>query len=348
MHCPRLDHFAKILPNDHIKNQTVVMNCCVMTNAPLFDSYDEMMSSQWLLTTKKLLKYGRWPNECVRCKEQEELGLKSDRLQWIDYHKDSLVDHGSDYLTVSMMVDNICNTACQFCDPHISSKIASLQKFPLKIRQIGPYEEKLPVHRITQIDLEGGEPSNSKNVKQLLTNLPQRVNTVKIYTNARSFLYELVPVAERGIKVQISISLDGVGPVQEYVRWPTQWSEFCETIEQYKELQIRFPDTVNLSFKTTICALNLFDLPNIIDFAEKQNISHSVSQLAYPRVLQISATNSYTATAKQRLIKSQYELCQQFALGTATQKKENQQEIDKFIDQQDTLRKISIKDYIVN
>ena len=347
MHCPRLDHFAKVLPHDQKENQTAVMNCCVMTDAPLFDSYDEMMRSKWLSTTKQLFSNNRWPAECVRCKQQEDIGLKSDRLQWIDYHQYLLVDHGADYLMVSMMLDNVCNTACQFCSPHISSKIASLQTVPLKIRQVGSYEEKLPLNRITQIDLEGGEPSNSKNVKQLLTNLPQRVNTIKMYTNARSFLDELVPVAERGIEIQISISLDGVGPVQEYIRWPTQWSEFCQTIEKYKELQIRFPDTVSLSFKTTICALNLFDLPNIINFAEKQNIVHSVSQLAHPQALHISSANSYTISARKQLEKSPSELCQKLAHGVATQK-ENQQEIDKFIDQQDTLRKISIKDYIVN
>jgi len=370
MHCPRLDHFAKILPHDQKENQTVVMNCCVMTNAPRFNSYDEMMSSRWLSTTKKLFSNDQWPTECVRCKDQEEIGLKSDRLEWIDFHKDLLIDNGSDYLTVSMMLDNICNTACQFCSPYVSSKLASLQPVPLtirqgvfspyvgsklaslqpvplKIRQVGSYEEKLPVHRITQIDLEGGEPSNSKNVKQLLTNLPQRVNTIKMYTNARSFLDELVPVAERGINIQISISLDGVGAVQEYIRWPTQWSEFCQTIEQYKELQIRFPETVNLSFKTTTCALNLADIPNIINFAEKQNIVHSMSQLAHPQVLHISSANSYTISARKQLEKSSNGLCQKLAHGVATQK-ENQQEIDKFIDQQDTLRKISIKDYIVN
>lgn len=347
MHCPRLDHFAKVLPHDQKENQTAVMNCCVMTDAPLFDSYDEMMRSEWLSTTKQLFSNNQWPAECVRCKQQEDIGLKSDRLQWIDYHQYLLVDHGADYLMVSMMLDNVCNTACQFCSPHISSKIASLQTVPLKIRQVGSYEEKLPLNRITQIDLEGGEPSNSKNVKQLLTNLPQRVNTIKMYTNARSFLDELVPVAERGIEIQISISLDGVGPVQEYIRWPTQWSEFCQTIEKYKELQIRFPDTVSLSFKTTICALNLFDLPNIINFAEKQNIVHSVSQLAHPQALHISSANSHTISARKQLEKSSSELCQKLAHGVATQK-ENQQEIDKFIDQQDTLRKISIKDYIVN
>ena len=82
MHCPRLDHFAKVLPHDQKENQTAVMNCCVMTDAPLFDSYDEMMRSEWLSTTKKLFSNNQWPTECVRCKEQEEIGLESDRLQW--------------------------------------------------------------------------------------------------------------------------------------------------------------------------------------------------------------------------------------------------------------------------
>ena len=345
MHCPRLDHFAKILPHDQKENQTAVMNCCVMTDAPLFDSYDEMMRSKWLSTTKQLFSNNRWPAECVRCKEQEDIGLKSDRLQWIDYHQYLLVDHGADYLMVSMMLDNVCNTACQFCSPYISSKLASLQIVPLKIRQVGSYEEKLPLNRITQIDLEGGEPSNSKNVKNLLVNLPQRVKTVKIYTNARSFLDELVPVAERGIEIQISISLDGVGPVQEYVRWPTQWDEFCHTLEQYKKLQEQFPELVSLCFKTTLCALNVFDVSNIIAFADQHKIVHSMSQLAYPAVLHIAARNNYTVAAKEKLSMSGNEILKKLAVGIAVNKV-NQQAIDEFIAKQDQLRHISIEDYV--
>ena len=345
MHCPRLDHFAKILPHDHQLNQTAVMNCCVMTDAPLFDSYDEMKQSQWFMKTKELFSNNQWPTECIRCQEQENLGLKSDRLQWIDYHQDLLTNHGSDYLMVSMMLDNVCNTACQFCSPHISSKLASIQNYPLKIRQVGSYEDKLPLDRITQIDLEGGEPSNSKNVKTLLDNLPHRVKTLKMYTNARTFLDELVPLVEKGIEIQISISLDGIDQVQEYLRWPTLWTEFSNTLQKYKDLQQRFPKLVNLCFKTTVCALNIRDVPNIIEFAKQQNIVHSISQLAYPAVLHISATNSYTIAAKEILSNSQDELCKKLALGLATGK-DNQQEIEEFIATQDKFRKISIGDYI--
>ncbi len=345
MHCPRLDHFAKILPHDQKENHTAVMNCCVMVDAPLFDSYDSMMHSDWLAETKQLLSKNQWPSECVRCKEQEGIGLTSDRLYWIDYHGILLKDHGSDYLVVSMMLDNVCNTACQFCSPWISSKIAALNNSPFGIRQATSYQDKLPWDRITQIDLEGGEPSNSKNVKQLLKNLPQRVRTVKIYTNARSFLDELISVAEANIEIQISISLDGVGSVQEYVRWPTQWDEFCATVEQYKQLHTQFPELVNLCFKTTLCAFNVFDISNIVDFAAKQNIRHTMSQLAYPLVLQIAASNIYTIAAKEKLQHCGNEVLEKLALGIAT-KGTNQQDIDRYIVKQDSLRQIRIKDYL--
>lgn len=345
MHCPRLDHFAKILPHDYKPNQTAVMSCCVMTDAPLFDSYDEMIGSEWFTQTKKLFFDDKWPVECVRCKQQEEIGLVSDRLQWIDFHQYLLKDHGPDYLMVSMMLDNVCNTACQFCSPHISSKLASIQNSPLKIRQVGSYEEKLPLSRITQIDLEGGEPSNSKNVKSLLGNLPHRVKTLKMYTNARTFLDELVPLAEKNIELQISISLDGIGPVQEYLRWPTQWNEFCQALEKYKKLQEQFPKLVNLCFKTTLCALNINDIPNIIEYAKSQDIVHSMSQLAYPSVLHISAINHYTVRAKEKLLSSDDETLKKLALGMAVNNA-NQQQIDEFIANQDRIRKISIKNYI--
>lgn len=343
MHCPRLDHFAKVVPKE-ILNTHAVMNCCVMIDAPTFNSYDEMMQSQWLADVKNQFTKNIFPKECVRCREKEEIGITSDRMFWLESHKE-LQSKKSDYLTISVKLDNICNTACQFCNSKTSSTIAHLSKSKIKIYEVGNFLDTLPTDRITQVDFEGGEPSNSKNVKLFLENLPSNVDTVKIFSNGRSFMPELIPLAQKGITVQISLSLDGFEKIQEYIRWPTKWQEYKKTIVAYKNFVKEYPKQVSIHFFTTVCAFNVNDLENIIKFAQDCDITISFSQLSKPRELAISNLNRFTTAAKEKYINSPNEYLKKLSRGIAT-KSNNEKQLDDFIRSQDQLRKIRIEDYI--
>ncbi len=343
MQCPRLDHFARIVPGKS-PGTTLITNCCVMVNAPSFSNYDNMMQSRWLKDAKSKLENDEFPKECIRCKEQEKVGLISDRMFWLDVHKNTQ-EIKPDYLVVSLKLDNICNTACQFCKPDTSSKIASLHKHSIKIQETGNFYSVLPTDRIIQLDFEGGEPSNSKNVSDVLQNLPKNVKNIKIYTNGRSFMKELLLAAQKGVQVQICISLDGVGKVQEYVRWPTKWQEYTDTIFEYKDFAREYPDLVSINFFTTICALNVNDLENIIDFSEKCEIPISMSKLSTPEELDISKSNKLTIRAKSIMENSQKEYLRKLSQGVAIGMN-NDDKIDQFLTKQDSLRDINIKDFI--
>lgn len=346
MHCPRLDHFAKLHPPLLWSNKPkVVMGCCVMTGAPSFGSYDEMMRSQWLEEIRRSFAEDKFPKECVRCKEFEDLNLESSRLHYVTEQDRTVKDFGENYLTVSLMLDNICNAACQFCTPEISTKIASLTSNNYQIRDATPYYSNLPIDRITQIDLEGGEPSNSKNVKKLLKDLPPNLKSIRINTNCLSFMEELIPIAEQGISILITISTDGVEEVQEYMRWPTKWPKFLSTLRQYEAFAQAYPKLVNINLHTTLTALNVYDLDNIIEFAKTNNLAHSIAQIAEPAVLKISEINSFTLSAKEKFSKSNNQYLIKLAEGIATGR-ENQVLLNNFIKSQDSLRKINIQHYI--
>lgn len=343
MQCPRLDHFVKIIP-DEDPFTSVVSNCCVMVDNPNFTSYDEMMQSQWLKDIKRDFSNDIFPKECIRCKEKEEIGLQSDRTYWLDVHNNSNKSK-SNYLIASFKLDNICNTACQFCNAETSSKIASLEKRIIKIHEVGDFYDLLPIDRIVQMDFEGGEPSNSKNVKGLLQKLPENVKKVKLYTNGRLFMQELIPLAEQQIHVQIGISLDGTGSVQEYVRWPTRWNEYVEVVQKYKDFMREYPKSVSVNLFTTACAFNVNDLDNIIDFAETSQIPHSISKLSIPNQLDIAYSNKFTIVAKNRMELSSNQYLRTFAKGVAV-KQNNDLELARYITNQDRLRNIKIDDYI--
>jgi sulfatase maturation enzyme AslB (radical SAM superfamily) len=309
-----------------------------MTNPPSFKDYETMMSSPWTQQIRDTLDADQFPKECIRCKISEDSNQHSIRQSAIEEHDKQTK---KDYLVADVMLDNLCNLGCQFCSPMASSKIGALYSSSnYVVHDNRSHFEKLPLDRITQIDLAGGEPSYSKNIKNLLTNLPINVNSLRINTNCTTFMDEIIPLLDKGFNISISISLDGVGKVQEYVRWPIKWDKFCNVLNQYKDLQTKYPDNLNLGFWTTINALNINDFNNIKSFTDSVNISFSYSLLQTPLALNIKYKNSLTIKAKEDSIINEI-FNKQLACDI-----DNQQSLDNFLSKQDTLRGISSTDFL--
>ena len=139
----------------------------------------------------------------------------------------------------------------------------------------------MPQERIVHLDLNGGEPSHSKNYKQVLANLPKTVKSVRLNTNCSTVLTELLPLVERGIDVTVTVSLDGIGAVHDFVRWPIKWDKFYSNLMKYVDMPVK------LNLWTTVSVLNVEDLPNIIAFAQEHKIDHSYAYLKTPYELAV-------------------------------------------------------------
>jgi sulfatase maturation enzyme AslB (radical SAM superfamily) len=274
MHCPRLDHFIRF-------NSNGTVGCCGhMTNSPGFKTYNELQSSNWLAEIKDEMARDVWPIECQRCKTTEQLSNTSIRLDSIKRHR-AFKSVRKDYLIVGGVLDNICNSACLTCGAELSTKIGSLtNKKYIKINNTDRFWS-LPLERIVHLDINGGEPSHSKNYKHILDNLPANVKSVRLNTNCSTVLEELLPLVERGVHVTVTVSLDGIGPVHDFVRWPIKWDKFYKNLQHYMKMPIK------LNTWTTVSALNIDDLPNIIEFTKQHNLEHSYAYLTTPQELAV-------------------------------------------------------------
>jgi sulfatase maturation enzyme AslB (radical SAM superfamily) len=85
---------------------------------------------------------------------------------------------------------------------------------------------QLPLERVVHLDINGGEPSASKNYRNILKNIPPAVASVRINTNCSMVIPEIQQLVERGVHVTVTVSLDGIGRVHDYVRWPIKWENF--------------------------------------------------------------------------------------------------------------------------
>jgi sulfatase maturation enzyme AslB (radical SAM superfamily) len=328
MHCPRIDHFIRL------NRDGTVGKCGHMINAKGFDSYEELEQSDWMINIRKAIEQGQWPMECFRCQRSEKTKGESIRTKSIARHK-VLHPMMKDYLIVGGVLDNVCNSACQSCNSGLSTKIGSLESkdYP----RVDNYSvlKKLPQERMIEFDVNGGEPTASKNYKKILKSLPHNVKIVRMNTNGSRIIPELEDVLKRNIMVIVTLSLDGIGDVHDYARWPIKWKNYEKTVGAYQALQKKYK-LLKLDFWTTVSCLNIKILPEIINFANDKKISHDWAFLEKPNVLNVKYTNKFTSLAKH------------ISPNEIATDKDNNIELEAFIQRQDALRGISIHDYYLN
>lgn len=277
MHCPRLDHFVRFNPNG------TVSRCGHMVDAPEFNTLEEMDESLWLRNVKLSMHKGLWPKWCERCKQTEGENNTSIRLNAINFDK---IQSKEDYLIVGGVLDNVCNSACLTCDENYSTLIGGLKSKTYLVVDNSSKFWDLPLDRVVHLDINGGEPSHSKNYKNILANLPPSIKSVRLNTNCSTVLEELIPLTERGIQITVTVSLDGIGPVHDLVRWPIKWDKFYKNLQRYMVMPIR------LNTWTTVSVLNVDDLPNILAFVKEHKLDHSYAYLTDPQELAVKNKNT--------------------------------------------------------
>jgi sulfatase maturation enzyme AslB (radical SAM superfamily) len=302
-----------------------------MIKAKGFGSFEGLEHSDWLNNIRNKMSKDEWPEECVRCQQSERVKGKSIRTNSIARHK-MLHPIRKDYLIVGGVLDNVCNSACQSCNAGLSTKIGSLESknYP----RVDNYDvfQTLPLDRVIELDVNGGEPTASKNYKKVLNNLPASTKIVRMNTNGSRMIKEIEDVLKRNIMVIVTMSLDGIGSVHDYTRWPINWTDYKNTVDAYKDLQEKYK-LLQLDFWTTVSCLNIKNLPEIINFAKNKNIPHDWSFLDKPSVLNIRYKNKFTIRAKHMSPK-------EIAID-----EDNSKQLEAFIKRQDVLRNISIDDY---
>ena len=287
MHCPRLEHYVRFNSNGSVSR------CGHMVNAPEFDTLEDMESSEWLVKTREKMSANKWPAECVRCQETEPDSIRQYAMA-LDAQTEQL-----DYLQVGGVLDNVCNAACLSCNKTLSTRIGSLNGPGFPVYNNLDRFWSLAQQRIVHLDINGGEPSYSKNYKKILANLPPNLKTLRLNTNCSTVLNELIDIASRGIEVTVTVSCDGIGSVHELARWPISWQTFYNNLMRYKHMPVR------LNLWTTVSVLNVDDLPNIQQFAHDHGIDHSWAYLKNP--IELSVDNN-DLVAKEAYIAKQKKL----------------------------------------
>ena len=169
---------------------------------------------------------------------------------------------------------NICNGACIMCGPELSSKWQSLLK-DYKKRVV--HDVDVDVATAKYVEFAGGEPLLEKKYIDILEKL-NRDCVVSIITNGSVDIKpQLVNLLKEFKNLIICMSIDGVGPVFEYQRWPLTWNKLQENLAKFKQLDCY------LSVSYTLTNINLPYKQQTIDWFDSQGLSYIINECIFPK-----------------------------------------------------------------
>tara|TARA_B110000238_G_scaffold68628_1_gene75228 strand:- start:1302 stop:2369 length:1068 start_codon:yes stop_codon:yes gene_type:complete len=237
---------------------------------------------------------------CNTCWRLEDNGVKSFRESQNDPYHNGILKEVQDgilntkLVAIDITTSNECNLACRMCYPGNSNlwfkDIKTLKDNDIGVEHI---EETLKIglqfentkdryihedsvqwqwlmnntDKIKVIECSGGEPLYDTKFIKLLKKYVSDGNAgqtiLNLHTNATQFNNPKMVDTLKEFKLQWhAFSIDGVGKVWEYIRYPGKWKDLTDSLDAYFSMKnIYIP-----RMTTVLTALNVFDIDNLKKF----------------------------------------------------------------------------------
>jgi sulfatase maturation enzyme AslB (radical SAM superfamily) len=185
---------------------------------------------------------------------------------------------------------------------------------------------------IEVIEVLGGEPLFNKQFIQLAESLAAsgaaKHMTMIIITNGTLLTQRLIDLFQKFKKTVFAVSVDGVGPVNDYQRWP---SRFVEIDKNLAMINSHF----DLSLLPTVTAVNIIGLSDLYEYALSKNymINNVEPVQHWPQLNPVNLPDQL-----KKLVDSRFS---QFIQGSA-----DTDGLLKFVSRWDQQRNIRIQDYM--
>jgi MoaA/NifB/PqqE/SkfB family radical SAM enzyme len=140
---------------------------------------------------------------------------------------------------------------------------------------------------IKMLSMLGGEPLYDKNIFNILQRLLDNNNTdcfISFVTNGNVKLTkQQIDLLSKFKNLDICVSIDGIGPVYEYMRYPLKWADLEANIKQFKQ----FAKYVNVSY--TLSNVNVLYYDETVAWFKENDLPFNHNVVTTPRYFNINA-----------------------------------------------------------
>jgi MoaA/NifB/PqqE/SkfB family radical SAM enzyme len=190
-----------------------------------------------------------------------------------------------------LWLGNLCNLKCRMCSPVFSSRVASdpvqskwlgglgPAETPSRIAKHAYWSQSEPVvfeevfshpELLRWVHFSGGEPLLHRSFLSIIQKLVDggHASHIRLYVNSNGTVYSrrLSSLLQEFAGVELAISLDGTGKLQEYIRPPSKWDTVCRNVSAFHK------DGVPVSIRPTAQAYNAFGLLELVRWCETQGL----------------------------------------------------------------------------
>jgi hypothetical protein len=234
---------------------------------------------------------------CSKCWKLEDAGKLSDRLiknKTLDYYADTslsvlydqCVKEENKIVQYKIDTSNTCNGTCVTCGSDASTAWGQLERrngvksHPSWRIQSAQTHSWVDFASAKNIGFRGGEPFLSDTNFYILEQLIAHHNTdcfVGFVTNTSFDLTSRqIEILDQFPRKNFCFSIDGVGPVFEYMRYPLKWQTLLGNLEFCRKKGI------DVSVSYTVSNVNLLYYDQTIAWFQEQNLPYIINLVNHP------------------------------------------------------------------
>jgi molybdenum cofactor biosynthesis enzyme MoaA len=274
--------------------------CCrIGTNKVYYEKFVDFKNSQYFIEIKDQMSNG-WHKDCYRCKLEEDSGITSLRQRFENF----MTGTPDTVESIDVILSNECNLNCRMCTESLSTKWEkTFEKFSIELKDYKIEEQYIPFDiknlfdqidcsKIKTIKIQGGEPLISKKFDDLIDLLENKkiisnINLI-VMTNATVYSKRLFRKLTKFKKVNMSLSVDGVEELCDYIRTGSDWTKIKKNLDRWYQVSL-YTTRFTFQIKHTAQAYNLHQFESIKSLARSYNFNLDIGILNDPKRLSYSA-----------------------------------------------------------
>lgn len=285
-------------PFTHIQiDQTGDVSPCCVWQSNKKETLDTYFASDQITQVQQQLINNQVPPQCQRCHSEETRSGHSFRTlnQSFENAESAIRSQIQNYphfeiKSVQILTSNICNLMCLPCVGSSYIRDVELKKLNLinytpKLSLFDSGKDLSSLKSLKHISFLGGEPFADKITFQLIDQLiasgQSKQLRIDLNTNLTLCTEEnLLKLRDNFQEVFIKGSIDGVGEINEYLRYPSVWNDIEHAVDLIIKLEIPFVITTALS------NLALLKYDQLVAWATQKGIDDLfISKVLNPSVL---------------------------------------------------------------
>ena len=259
----------------------IISPCCAYTGDLKFNSKDQYWQSEQLRQIQDNMLNDVRDKGCQICWKKEDRGYSSLRQHSNEIYKEHIEAVKKQSVAswpfyIDLRLGNLCNLKCRMCVSEWSSQIAG------EILE-NPQEDWIdtPQQKIIELDddtwnvlhkwmpfvrrvfMTGGEPTiikkNLEYIDKIVASGHSKDVELIFTTNATNINQAFKEVGKEFKSVSYNVSIDAVGDLARYIRYPSDWDTIDKNLKNIGE---------GVSFNTTIQWLNMTRLDDIFNYIQ--------------------------------------------------------------------------------